>query len=200
MKYIGRIITNSKTVDTLDYVEVTNNKCDLDFSVPTLIIGKKNAIDMFGEEKIKVLDRKIQNNVYWTYGKTEKRNVFETDLAKFNENLIKNLKKNVKYTFFNVLSEPLSRVKRFISFMNSEKDKIIYITDKHMYILYNNVVYGVSLDDIEYVKVDKNKVIERIKSNKHNHVINNMKFLSNKMKKYIKDDKILVPYLYFVAN
>ena len=88
MKYIGRIITNSKTVDTLDYVEVTNNKCDLDFSIPTLIIGKKNAIDLFGEEKIKVLDRKIKENVYWTYGKTEKRNVYEEDLWKFNKNRV----------------------------------------------------------------------------------------------------------------
>lgn len=200
MKCIGRIITNSKLVDTLDYVEVTNSKCGLDFSVPTLIIGKKNAIDLFGEENIKVLDRKIKENVYWTYGKTEKRNIYEEDLRKFNQNLIKSLSKRVKYTFFNVLSEPLHRIKAFISFMRSNMDKIIYITENHVYIFYNGAVFGVSLDDIEYIGVKKDKVIKQIQETPHNIVIDNTKFISKKMRNYIKDDKILVPYLYFVAN
>lgn len=200
MKYIGKIYTNSKKVDTLDYVEVTNQKSDLDFSVPTLIIGKKNAIDMFGIENVKVLNRKIKENTYWTYAKTEKRNVFEDDLRKFNINLIKNLKKNVKYTFFNVLSEPLSRVKNFINFMNGEKDKVVYITENHVYIYFNKNIYGISLDDIEYLNIPKTKVIDKIKHNSHNIIIDNTKFLSSKMKKYVQDDKILVPYLYFVAN
>ena len=200
MKCIGRIVTNSKTVDTLDYVEVTNNKCGLDFSVPTLIIGKKNAVELFGEDNIKVLDRKIKDNVYWTYGKTEKRNIYEEDLRKFNQNLIKNLSKRVKYTFFNVLSEPLSRIKRYIKFMRSDEEKIVYITDNHVYIFYNNNVFGLSLDDIEYAGIKKEKVIKQIQENPHNIVIDNTKFLSKKMKNYIKDDKILVPYLYFIAN
>ena len=200
MKCIGRIVTNSKTVDTLDYVEVTNNKCGLDFSVPTLIIGKKNAVELFGEDNIKVLDRKIKDNVYWTYGKTEKRNIYEEDLRKFNQNLIKNLSKKVKYTFFNVLSEPLSRIKRYIKFMRSDEEKIVYITDNHVYIFYNNNVFGLSLDDIEYAGIKKEKVIKQIQENPHNIVIDNTKFLSKKMKNYIKDDKILVPYLYFIAN
>ena len=137
MKYIGRIVTNSKAIDTLDYVEVTNKKSDLDFSIPTLIIGKKNALELFGEEDVKVLDRKIKNNVFWTYGKTEKRNIYEEDLNKFNQYLIKNLSKNIIYIFFNVLSEPLYRIKRFIAFMSGNVDKIVYITDNTITLLSN---------------------------------------------------------------
>ena len=52
--YIGRIITKNKNINTLDFVDVTDNFGSIDNFVPTLVIGKKNAENFFGKHNIKV--------------------------------------------------------------------------------------------------------------------------------------------------
>ena len=98
--YIGRIITKGKNLETLDFVEVTTKFEKGDNSIPTLIIGKENAEKIYGKENIHVLDKKIEDNVYWTFGKLERRNDFERDLQSFNKLLLDNL---LGSNIFNIL-------------------------------------------------------------------------------------------------
>jgi hypothetical protein len=67
---IGRIISNKENIDTLDFVDVTENIGSIDNFIPTLIIGKKKAEEIYGKDNIKVLDKKISQNVSWTFDKT----------------------------------------------------------------------------------------------------------------------------------
>ena len=63
--YLGRIITKSKNVDTIDFVDITNDKSFAkDCTIPTLVIGKKNAQELVGKENIHFLDKKISDNLY----------------------------------------------------------------------------------------------------------------------------------------
>ena len=197
---IGRIISKNKNIDTLDFVDVTENIGSIDNFIPTLIIGKKKAEDIYGKENIKVLDKKITDNVSWTFDKVERRNEYERDLKAFNDSLIKTIKRNIKYEFFNIYIEPISRIKKLISFIKSPKIKYIYIFNNHIYMYYNNIVYGISLSDIEYLGINKNRILKLLNSNSSNIIIENNDFLSKKMKQTIKDDKILVPYLYFLTK
>lgn len=79
--FIGRIITKSKNVDTIDFVDITSDKSSVNgkdgCSIPTLVIGKKNIIDIVGEDNVHYLDKKVANNLYWTFAKTEQRNEYE---------------------------------------------------------------------------------------------------------------------------
>lgn len=195
---IGRIITKNKNIDTLDFVDVTENFGSVDNFVPTLIIGKQNAENIFGKEKIRVLDKNIESNIYWTFDKTEKRNEFERDLNEFNNMLVKTINKNIKYEFFNVFTEPIYRIKKLIKFIKSNNEKYIYIYNEHIYMYYQNKVYGLSLSDVKYLGINPKKVLNMFKTNKNNHITYNTDFLSNKMKKIIKDNKILIPYFYFL--
>lgn len=197
---IGRIISNKENIDTLDFVDVTENIGSIDNFIPTLIIGKKKAEEIYGKENIKVLDKKITNNVSWTFDKVERRNEYERDLKAFNDSLIKTIKKNIKYEFFNIYIEPISRTKKLISFIKSPKIKYIYIFNDHIYMYYNNTVYGISLSDIQYLGINKNRILKLFRSNNNNIIIENNDFLSKKMKQTIKDDKILVPYFYFLTK
>lgn len=198
--YIGRIITKNKNINTLDFVDVTDNFGSIDNFVPTLVIGKKNAENFFGKHNIKVLDKHINDNVIWTFDKTERRNEYENELLKFNSNLIKNINKKIKYEFFNFFIEPCSRVKKLLRFVKSNTDKYIYINNEHVYMYFNDKIYGFSLTDIEYMGVSKNKVLTLLKSNEHNHIVYNKDFLSQKMRNIIKDNNILVPYFYFLTK
>lgn len=197
---IGRIISNKENIDTLDFVDVTENIGSIDNFIPTLIIGKKKAEEIYGKENIKVLDKKITNNVSWTFDKVERRNEYERDLKMFNDSLIKTIKKKIKYEFFNIYIEPISRIKKLISFIKSSKIKYIYIFNDHIYMYYNNTVYGISLSDIQYLGINKNRILRLLNSNSSNIIVENHDFLSKKMRQIIKEDKILIPYLYFLSK
>jgi hypothetical protein len=197
---IGRIISNKENIDTLDFVDVTENIGSIDNFIPTLIIGKKKAEEIYGKENIKVLDKKITNNVSWTFDKVERRNEYERDLKAFNDSLIKTIKKNIKYEFFNIYIEPISRIKKLISFIKSPKIKYIYIFNDHIYMYYKNIVYGISLSDIQYLGINKNRILRLLNSNSSNIIVENNDFLTKKMRQIIKEDKILIPYLYFLSK
>lgn len=201
MQYIGRIITKSKNVETIDFVEVTDNKSLIeDCTIPTLIIGKKNVEELVGKENVRFLDKKISNNLYWTFAKTEQRNEYEKDLKSFNNMLINKLINNVQYKFFNIFTESLARIKQLIRFINSTREKIIYISNNMLYIYYENKVCGVSLTDLSYIGVKRDKVLKKLKSNSYNKIITNDYFLTNAIKKQINSSKILIPYMYFLEN
>lgn len=198
--YIGRIITKGKNLETLDFVEVTTKFEKGDNSIPTLIIGKENAEKIYGKENIHVLDKKIEDNVYWTFGKLERRNDFERDLQSFNKLLLDNLLRGVKYEYFNVFTCGYNDTKLLLHKIDTLKNNIFYVTDRHLYMLLNKTVVGVSFDELEYVGISRDKVIERIKSNKNNKIINNDYFISKNMRKYFNNNRIIIPYVYFLSK
>lgn len=196
--FIGRIITNSRSVDTIDCVDKTSDTSKIDNDTPTLIIGKKIAISIYGQDKIKALNKQITDNVFWTYSKTEKRNVYESDIVKFNKYLIKKISKDVVYKYFNIFTEPYTNIKILLDYVNSYKDKVFYVTDKNIYIYNKKKVYGISFDDLFYVGITKEKALGYIKRNPYNYLIQGDSFLNFHTKKYLENNCIIVPYLYFM--
>lgn len=198
--FIGRVISGSNNLVLLDFIDVTTDISLIDSSIPTLIVGKKRAEEIYGKERIKVLDKCIEKNIYWTYAKNERRADFEKDLQEFNKLVVKNLFDTLKYEFFNIFMEPISRIKAFIQYINSNRQKIIFKNNNHLYIytVGNKNIIGLSLFDIEYCGIDKDKVINKIKQNHNNIVFEDKDFLSPRMNRLLFDSNILVPYLYFL--
>lgn len=197
--FLGRVITTSKNIKLLDFIEKTDDLTKADGTLPTLIVGKAKAIEIFGKENVHILNRKLMDNVYWTYSKMEKRTVFESDIAKFSEAIEKTLEKSVKYYYFNIFTEPLSSVKKFIKFMRGKSIKYVYIKNDHAYIYGGKSVIGFSLRDTDYIGIDRSKVIGKIKKNPNNILITD-DFLSESTKKTINNVNIMVPYLYFMMK
>lgn len=202
--FIGRIITKSKNVDTIDFVDVTSDKSSVNgkdgCSIPTLVIGKKNIIDLVGEDNVHYLDKKVANNLYWTFAKTEQRNEYERDLESFNKLLLDKLLHGVEYRYVNIFQRSLSELKKFITFMYSPLDKAVYVNRDMLYIYCKKVVYGVSLTDLNYVGITTEKVLKKIYKQRHNRVIYNDYFLKKSLRKQLNMSKILVPYLFFLQN
>lgn len=194
--FLGRIISNSKQLDVPFFIEITD-KCD-NYSIPTLIIGKKRAIELFGVENIHVLDKKIQENVYWTFAKNERRVDFEEDLKNFINLLVKKIDFSVNYYFINIFTEKYSFLKKFINYIYSDELKSVYVIKKHIYIYSGKSVIGLSRYDLDYIGVDSDKVINKIKSNPKNIV-----FTENEIRpdivKFSKSSNIIVPYLYYIT-
>jgi len=199
--YLGRIITKSKNVDTIEFVDVTNDKSlAKNCTIPTLVIGKKNAQELVGKENIHFLDKKISDNLYWTFAKTEQRNEYENDLRAFNDMLLNKLVNSVQYKYLNIFTEPLTKVKKFIAFMRNSNDKVVYLSSDMIYVYCRNTVYGVSMSDLQYIGISRDKIFHKLKQNQHNTIITNNYFLTKAIKKYINGSKILVPYIFFLQN
>lgn len=198
---LGRILTKSKKIETIDYVEVTDDFSKAtDTSIPTLIIGKTNVESLFGKDKIHYLDKRISNNVSWTFAKTERRNEFEKDLDKFNKLIINTLIKSISYKFVNIFTTELSDIKKLIRKIDDKTLKVAYVTQNTLYIYNDLMVYGLSIRDLDYVGISKEHLLSRLKKNKNVKLLTNNFFLKKTIKLKTDYSKILVPYLYFLEN
>lgn len=198
--FIGQVITKSKALPIVDYVRTVADYEDS--GVPTLIIGKNKAESIFGKDNVKVLDKKIKDNVYWTFAKNERRVDFEADIEAFNNIIVDKLKKSVKYSYYNIFTEDIERTKKFIDWLYNGKKKIIYISDKHLYIYVpkTDTVFGLSLNDIEYIGKDPEIVLNKIKANKNNIIIYDDLFLGQRLRIEIMNSQFIIPYLYFLRG
>lgn len=198
MCVIGKILSD-KNVDIIDFVSKIYNVNEIDKTIPTLIVGWDNVKRIYGDN-ISILNKQISENVFWTFSKTEKRIDYENDLLKFYSFIINKLNKDIKYSYFNILTSTFSKKKSFINFIKNNEQKIIYLKDNFIYIYFKKTVIGISLMDIEYFGIKKEKVLNEIKSNHNNIILYNNDFLSFRMKTFITNNNILVPYLYYIKN
>ena len=197
MKYIANIITKSR-LDVGEYINVTKDITKVDLTIPTLIIGWAMVKEIYPNADI--LNKQISETVYWTYSNREKRQEYEPDMAKFIKNVFSRLETSIKYTFFNVLTNPLSRNKCLLKYINSPITKIVYITDKHIFIYDSKQVTGVSLSDLEFYGFERERIIDILKRNPYNRLVFSDSFLNFKIKRSIGDNGKIVPFLYSIKN
>lgn len=160
---IANIYTTSKFENEL--YNVTDKKENLLPNIPTLIIGWQNAKKLYPGADI--LNWKISDDVYWTFGKRERRNEYEEKLDSFLELAVTALDKTTVYRFVNLLSESNDIKRALLSKISSDSQKaalkyydMLYITEADY-----NVVYGISLRDIDYEGKDRNCVLKLVKEN-----------------------------------
>ena len=196
--FLGRIISGSKLIEVPFFIEITQKYED--DGVPTLIIGKKRAIDIFGKENIHVLDRNVKENVWWTYAKNERRAEYEEDLKKFIDFVSKKAISSVDYYFLNIFTERYSFFKKFLQWMDSDKPKSVFVTDRHVYIYGGKSVIGLSLADFEYAGIPSKKILRRIRQNEANIVFDEADYDSLDIKLKRIGGNIAMPYIHFLMN
>jgi hypothetical protein len=195
MKYIANILTDKKFTDSELY-NVVNSKDKLIGDIPTLIIGWGYTKKMYPEANI--LDWKINDNIFWTYGKREKRNKYEENIDKFKKLSINKFIKSVKYQYYNLLTISEEEKRYIISLLCRDCKTHIYINCDMVYIFddENNIVIGFSLRDIDYINNSRKKMFNIILRNKNNNVIDIKDTLSYDMKISLNECKYVIPYLY----
>lgn len=162
MRKIGNILTDGK-FDSEGIYNVVSSKDDLISGIPTLVIGWDFVKKNYPEANI--INWKIDNNTYWTFGNRERRAQYEVRLEDFKNLSIERLIKNVKYVPFSVLTETDENKKEFFGMINNESlEKLIYTRNDmlYLYLPSKEVVYGVSLRDIWYIGKNAEKFVQKI--------------------------------------
>ena len=193
MEYLGYIVADRKLNNIKDFVGFSNDLPLLDSTKPVLVVGLKRAKNILGE-KFNILDKRISNNVYWTFKKTEKRDDFENDLSLFYKICIENVVHEVKYYYVNFINLKYSKVKKMHNILFSDDKKYIYINNNMIYVLYEKNVLGLSLSLLKYCGIDNKKILEKLKNNKNNKIYGQNSNLARKVKRELRNSEYIIPY------
>ena len=191
MRKIGNIITTSKMPDYTRLFKVVDDIDDADRSIPTIIIGVQNAREEL-DDRFNVLDKCYDGGMlWWTYRKNERRADFEDDMSAFVKFCVEKVAKSIEYVYVDLPNIGVNGVKRFIRYIDNGDMKLCHVTngDSFMFIYDEKkyMTFGLSLSLCEYVGVKAEKVIDRVRRNKNNVIIDNFSKVNNLVRRYINE-------------
>jgi hypothetical protein len=193
MSSLGYIVSDLKIKNLKGFVEQVNDASLADSTKPTLFVGIENARKNINN--FSILNKKYENNVFWTFKKTEKRVDFEKDIDYFYNFIINNISCNIKYYYINIYNLKYNKIKTLYNILFSDNGKYIYISNDMIYLLYkNNIILGISLHLLEYIKIKKEKILDKLYSNKNNIICTDVSKCVKSIKNEIGDKKYVVPY------
>jgi hypothetical protein len=196
MKYIANILTDEQFSEDELY-NVVQDRDSLVPNIPTLIIGWEKTKGLYPDASI--IEWKVAENVYWTYGKYERRDKYEVNVKKFNDLALKKFIDSVYYVFYDVIKETPERFEKFIELLLSNMGKTIYITGDMMYINYDGMtkVVGVSLRDCDYVdETYKKRIFSAMYNNPSVILLKNNDAISKEVRFKTRGRAYILPYLY----
>lgn len=173
---IGNILSDTELkVD--ENFNVVNSFDDLIQGIPTLIVGIDNAKKV--KEDLNYIDRNIDDDTFWTFKKSEKRMLFEEDLFYFIENSYRELSKNIKYKFVDVILNTEDNLKSIFKNISNHDNNITFIYHDMIYVYSDDIIYGFDLRQVKFCGRDVDKFILKIKQ---------------WSKVLLQDEKILIEY------
>ena len=93
---IANIVTSNK-VDVSDDINVVKNIDDIIQGIPTLVTSYEWVSENFTDYDI--YDKKLGDNLYWTFARTERRDIFTLDVEEFITLVNQKLVEKVDYIF-----------------------------------------------------------------------------------------------------
>ena len=198
MRFIANILTDDLfDGDSSELYNITSERSSLVPGIPTLIIGWERTKKEYPDASI--IEFEVADNVYWTYGKYERRDKYEDNLKKFYNLSIKKFINSIEYKFYDIILTGRDRFNGFIASLRDENEKTAYASDDMLYIYYNgkNFVIGLSLRDCDYLDESfKKQIFSAVYSSDNVHLIKNNDDIPRGIRYKIKDRAYLLPYIF----
>lgn len=159
--FVGNIVAHSK-INIDKYFNVVESIDNIIPNLPTLIVGWD--IVKIDNPDVDFINRKLSDDIFWTFKKTERRDMFENDLYDFIHHCYNLLVKNVNYKFIDLIQLSESELK--VTFKNIKKSVNVvgYIHEQMLYIYTENTVYGLDLNLVNYLEYNLLETLNKIKS------------------------------------
>ncbi len=191
MKILGYIVTEKKLTGVYGFVKQVDDVSDADLTKPTLIVGWELAKQFDGYD---ILDRRLGDKLFWTFNRTENRSTLESDLLKFYDFVKENAVKNCEYKFISIFKLGFEKAKKLVGILNSKIKRNIYISNDIVYTSFGNAIIGISLVELEYCKINPDKVLNKIKNNPNITLISSDDWKIQKLERFLGNNKYAVPY------
>jgi hypothetical protein len=195
---IANIVSKTKINVSQDF-NVVDSLDEIIQGIPTLIVGFEYVCGLYPD--FDVLEKKIDENIYWTCQRNEKRDKYEEDLEWFITKVYSDLTADISYIFVDPIHYNKKTMLKLIRKIYSTKDKITYQHGKMIYIYGDKFIFGVDLKLLEYIGKDSEKILTKIKSNSSvflggYDILIEYKNLINELDGQVR----YVPYLYSIKN
>lgn len=129
----------------------------IETDLPILISGWTKVKELYPKQKI--TNKKISNNIFWTFSEKEKRTENLNDIINFKKHCIDTLNSKYKYYFLNPFDIKFSHLKNLIDRINKTSgEKICFFDGKHFFVLIENYIFGINIDFLEYTKISSKKI------------------------------------------
>ena len=193
MRFIANILSEKNFLDGELY-NVTASKESLIEGLPTLVVGWEFTKQMYPDANI--IDWKINENTYWTFGKREKRAVYEYRIEKFREISLSSFIKSVKYESLSMTSSSNEKKNEVMESVFTEEGVKFYYTNgmAYLYAPQENVVYGISLREIDFIGKNAKDFLSSIYKSENIEAVS-VDSLSTDMKFAFRNCHYIVPYL-----
>ncbi len=196
MKYIANILSDTPFFENELY-NVVSEYTSLIPGIPTLIIGWEMTKELYPDASI--IEWEVEDNVYWTYGKFERRDKYEANIKKFQDFAFKKFIDSIGYVFYDVILSCEEKFQKFINAMKSGVKKTVYVSADMMYVYFEQAknVFGVSLRDCDYIDESlKKRIFSTIYGNENINYLKNTDNISKEVRFKTRGKAYILPYIY----
>jgi hypothetical protein len=187
--YIGRIVIDNildseKKLIPKDFELVSFDNYMVS-ETPTLLVGYEKTKTIL--DKISILNKKINDNLYWTFSPREKRGIFEQDLKHFIDNVNKGFFNKIEFINIDPLIYKIKTTERLIIRLKEFQGSSAYLYGDKLYFYHNNKIYHLDFTLLDFIGFDTDEI--------KNYFINNFQMIEvDNITKSI--DLKYIPYLY----
>jgi len=195
---IANIVTSNK-VDVTDDINVVKELSDIIEGIPTLVTSYIWVSTNYDDYEI--FDKKIEENLYWTFARTERRDIFASDVESFVTMANKKLIEDIDYIFIDLVQFHPTTIKKIVRKILSIDNKIAFKHKDMVYIYGDKLIFGVDLDLVRYMGLDVEGIENKIKSRCSVFLENDEIFIEYKDNMERLDHSVkYIPYLYAIKN
>jgi len=195
---IANIVTSNKA-EVTDDINVVKDIKDIIDGIPTLVTSYDWVSKNYDDYDI--YDKKLSDNLYWTFARTERRDIFATDVEEFITLANKRLIKDITYIFIDLVQFRPRKVRKIIKKIISIDKKIAFKHKDMIYIYGDKFIFGVDLDLIKYMGLDVNRIESKIKDKCDVFLEDDEIFIEYKDNMERLDHMVkYIPYLYTIKN
>lgn len=195
---LGNIVSTTK-INVSDDFNVVKSMDEIIHGLPTLIIGFDIAVKNF--PNLDVITRKADDNVYWTFKRTEKRDIFEEDVYNFTRLCYSSLVSNLTYYFIDPFFLTTKSIKKIIKKIHSLYNPVIYRYNDMVYIYGEKLIFGLDLSLLEFIGLNKDKILLKLSKIGQVFLSENQIFIEYKKRIENLDNQVkFIPYLYSIDH
>lgn len=195
MIFVGNIVTENKLNNIPDNFTIMNfdeYQKNENSILPTLFVGWEATKKLLPGTSI--LNKKIKDNLYWTFSSVEKRTIFENDLKSFITKSYQDFIKNIPFYSLDPIILKIKTTKDLLQKLYNFKESFTYLYgNRIVYIYYNSSIISLDLNLLKFISFDDNEILGYLKKE--------TKFFENKEKEFKTELKYFdikyIPYLIY---
>lgn len=192
-------IVSKNSINVSQDFNVVESMDKIIHGLPTLIVGVDLTESLYPD--FDILDRCIEENMYWTFKKTEKRDNFNQDLDWFITKVYTDLIKKINYVFIDLIQYRKQTLIKIVRKIYSLENIVTFIHNEMLYLYSDNIIFGLDLKLAKYMGMNVVKLKDKIKRISTDFLGDEEILIEYKNIVDILNGKIrIIPYLYSIRN